>query len=311
VLLAAGALALLPPPGETSALPLNLAQPAGPEDRLRLHLILDRVGTGSLQAEVRVVDANGRVLGQTATSLRATELAPLSAPLGGSPSPIEVTAVEQGDGRQVASFAPFTRPGWWSIVVRTTIHLQGTVEVPFDILVPDPNRSGLDPPVPEPVAESLFAESVARLEQLQSVRQHDVLADGTGGVVISTARYAAPDRFQLLTAEGDASIAVGPIQAFRRFGEPWRTVRRGAPFRYPTYGDTYEGATAHRLGHETTVDRRSARILTFYVPRDRAWYCWWVDTADGLLRREVMVAPSHYMTSVYGAFDAPAEIALP
>jgi hypothetical protein len=129
--------------------------------------------------------------------------------------------------------------------------------------------------------------------------------------VLSTARYAAPDRFQLLTAEGDASIAIGPTQAFRRLEEPWRTVRRSAPFRYPTYRDTYDGAIAQRLGHETTLDGRPARILTFYVPRDRAWYCWWLDTADGLLRREVMVATSHYMSTVYDAFDDPVEIALP
>ena len=311
VLLTAGALALLPPPGATSTLPVNLAMPAGQEGRLRLHLILDRVRVGDVEAEVQVVDGSGRPVGQTAVTLTASELAPLDAPLAGSPSPVEVYAQEQDDGRQVVTFAPFSRPGWWRVLVSTTVHLQGRVEVPFDLLVPDPNRSGLDPPATEPSAEALFEATLARMEQLRAVRQRDALADGTGGVVLSTAQYVAPDRFQLTTAEGDASIAIGPTQAFRRLEEPWRTVRRSAPFRYPTYRDTYEGATAQRIGHETTVDGQAARTLSFYVPRDRAWYCWWLDTTDGLLRREVMVATSHYMTTVYDAFNQPAEIALP
>lgn len=312
VLLTAGALALLPPPGETSGEPLDLAQPAGAQGSVRLHLVLDRVRVGDVQAEVKAVDpGSGRALGQTAVTLTATELAPFDGSLDRAPSPVEAYAVEQPDGRQTVSFAPFSRPGWWRVLVSTTVHLQGTIEVPFDVLVPDPNRAGLDPPQTDPEAARLFAATVDRLGKLRAVRQRDALADGTGGVVLSTAQYVAPDRYHLLTAEGDASIAVGPIQAFRRLDEPWRTVRRSAPFRYPTYQDTYEGAEAHRLGHETMLDGRPTRIVTFYVARDRAWYCWWVDASDGLVRREVMVAASHYMTTVYDAFDAPAEIALP
>ena len=311
VLLTAGALALLPPPGETSALPLNLAAPVGQDGRLRLHLILDRVRVGNVEAEVRVVDATGRPSGQTNVTLTVTELAPLDAPLAGAPLPVEAYAQEAEDGRQLVTFAPFSRPGWWRVAVSTTVHLQGRVDVPFDLLVPDPNRAGVDPPATEPTAEEAFERTVARLERLRSVRQRDALADGTGGVVLSTATYAAPDRFQLQTAEGDSSIAIGPIQAFRRLDEPWRTVRRSAPFRYPTYRDAYEGATAQRLGHETTLDGRPARTLAFYVPRDRAWYLWWLDASDGLLRREVMVATSHYMSTVYEGFDEPVEIALP
>jgi hypothetical protein len=125
------------------------------------------------------------------------------------------------------------------------------------------------------------------------------------------AQYVAPDRFQITTAEGDESIAVGAVQAFRRGDEPWRTARRTAPFRYPAYAANYDGATAQRVGHDTTLNGRPMRVLTFYVPRDRAWYCWWIDAADGLLRREVMVAPSHYTTTSYEEQDVPASIALP
>ena len=311
VLLAAGALALLPPPGETSALPLDLVQPAGPDGKLRAHLLLDRVRAGDVQAEFRMTDLDGRVLGQTSVQLTATELAPLSGPLDQPPLPVQVFAEEQPDGRQTASFAPFARPGWWRVLVTTSVHLQGAVEVPFDVLVPDPNRAGLDPPTADDEAASLYAETLARLNQLSAVSQRDVLADGAGGLVLSTASYVAPDRYRLVTAEGDESIAVGSVQAFRRGDEPWRTSRRGAPFRYPTYAANYDGATSQRLGHETTLDGRPAHVLTFYVPRDRAWYCWWIDTADGLVHRESMVAPAHYMTTTYQQQNAPADITLP
>jgi copper transport protein len=311
VLLAASALALLPPPGETSSQPLDLVQAAGQDGKIRVHLILDRVRIGSVQAEVRADDPSGRPIGQTAVTLTASEIAPFDGPLDRGPSPVDATAAEQPDGRQTVTFSPFTRPGWWRVLVSTTVHLQGVIEVPFDVLVPDPNRSGLDPPTADPAAAQVFTAALDRLSGLRAVRQRDALADGTGGVVLSTAQYVAPDRYQLLTAEGDASIAVGPTQAFRKQEEPWRTVRRAAPFRYPTYRDNYDGATAQRLGSDTTLDGRPTHVLTFYVPRDRAWYCWWIDAQDGLLRREAMVAASHYMTTLYDGFDVPAEIALP
>jgi hypothetical protein len=191
------------------------------------------------------------------------------------------------------------------------VHLRGAVEAHFDLLVPDPNRAGVDPPPADPEAERLFGATLDRLEQLRAVRQRDSLADGAGGLIRSTAEYVAPDRFRLVTAEGDESIAVGAVQAFRRLDEPWRSARRTAPFRYPTYRDTYAGATAQWLGHESPLEGVPARVLTFYVQRDRAWYCWWIGLDDGLLRREVMIAPSHYMTSTLDGFDAPAQVDVP
>ena len=191
------------------------------------------------------------------------------------------------------------------------VHLRGTVEASFDLLVSDPNRAGVDPPPVDPEAERLFEATLDRLEGLRALRQRDVLADGAGGLILSTAECVAPDRFRLVTAEGEESIAVGGAQAFRRLDEPWRSARRSAPFRFPTYRDNYAGATAQRLGHETTLNGVPARVLQFVVPRDRAWYCWWIGRDDGLLRREVMIAPSHYMTSMLDALDAPVQIDLP
>jgi copper transport protein len=311
VLLTAGALALLPPPAESSALPLDMAQPAGRDGALRLHLILDRVRVGQLQAEVRVVDAEGRALGQTDVSVSATELAPFDGPAGSPPPPFDGNAEEGPEGQQIVTFSPFGQPGWWRLTVNTTIHLQGHVSLPFDLLVPDPNRTTLDPPASDPAAADLFAATISRMERLRSVRQRDALADGIGGVTLSTARFAAPDRYEFTTAEGDASVAVGPTQAYRHLDEPWRVVRRTSPFRFPSYRDTYDGSSAHHLGHDATLDGAAMRILTFYVARDRAWYCWWIDAETGLVRREAMVGPSQYRSISYDEFDAPVTIELP
>jgi len=314
VLLAAGSLAVLPPPGETSALPLELVQVAGRDGSLRVVLTLDRVRVGDVRAGVRV-EGDGRNVGLGHVRVVASELAPFAA--GGAasadaaPQPTEAFGEEGPDGRHMAAFAPFARPGWWRLSVRADVHLRGTVESHFDLVVPDPNRAGLDPPTTDPQAERFYGATLDRLERLRAIRQRDALADGAGGLILSTAEYAAPDRFHLVTGEGEESIAVGGAQAFRRGADPWRAARRSAPFRYPTYRDNYEGATAQRLGHEALLGDVPTRLLTFFVARDRAWYAWWVGRDDGLLHREVMIAPSHYMTSVLDRFDAPADIAIP
>ena len=196
---------------------------------------------GEVQAEVRIQDETGRRLGQTGVQLTATELAPLAATPSeleaGASSPTEAYAEEAEDGRQLATFSPFVRPGWWRVTVRSTVHLQGIVEAPFDILAPDPNRTGLDPPTADPAAAQTFADAVARLGRLQSVRQQDALADGAGGVVLSSARYAAPDRFQLLTAEGTHPSRLAPCKrsaAWRSRGERSDGARRSATQPTPT-----------------------------------------------------------------------------
>src|SRR4029079_15957797 len=108
VLLTAGSLALLPPPGETSGLPLDLVQPAGANGNVRLHLILDRVRVGDLQAEIRADAPTGRRRGRQRARLRGRELAPLEAAVQCAPPPTRVSAPGQPAAGQTVSSAPFS-----------------------------------------------------------------------------------------------------------------------------------------------------------------------------------------------------------
>ena len=299
VLGAASALALLPAPSDAGATALELVRPAG-SSRVALHL--DAVRVGSVRAEVRFADRSGAPL------LVSDPVARLRAmPLDVDGPGVDVV-VTLGDGRWTASL-PIDRPGWWRVAAIATPAGE-TVEVPFELLVPDPNRAGPDPPAPEPAGERLFGAALDRLEALRAVRERQLLADGLGGLIVSTAEYVAPDRARLTTGDGDESVTVGAAQAFRRAGDAtWRPLRRAAPLRYPIYRATYQGATAQRLGRAEVLDGVPTRVLSFYVPRDRAWYCWWVGD-DSLVHQEAMIAPSHYMTSRLDRFDRPADITI-
>lgn len=300
-------MALLPPPGEAGDIGLALVRTAGAQ---RIHLSIDRARVGDLETEIRFADRSGGLsAAATSVSIETTPLGP-----GGRDAAATATPV---DGAFVARFAAFDDPGWWRLTVAAEVGGE-TVEVPFELLVPDPNQTGVDPPESEPSAERLFVATLERMEALRSVRQHDVLADGAGGLIVSTAEYAAPDRFRLTTEEGDELIAVGAAQVFRRPDESWRETRRSSPFHFPTYRANYEGAIGQRIGREETLQTSQpgsfpvpARVLSFYVPRDRARYCWWIARDDGLVHREVMIAPSHYMTSRLEAFNEASAIPMP
>ncbi len=303
VLASAAALALLPAPSSAGATVLELIRPINPAGPIRAHLRLDGPRVGTVRAEVHLADRAGALVAiatDIGARLRATPL-----DVDGHPMDIAATVA---DGRLLGSPA-FDRAGWWRVAASADFAGQ-TFEVPFELLVPDPNRGSVDLPVPEAEAERMFAAALARMERLRAIRQHEALSDGVGGLFISTAEYAAPDRARLTTDEGDASVTVGMAQMFRRAGQQaWQPLRRTAPLRYPNYRATYEGATAQRAGRTEELDGIAVRILSFYVPRDRAWYCWWV-ADDGLVHREAMVAPSHYMSTRLDRFDAPADITL-
>ncbi len=294
VLLAAAGLALLPPPSEAAGRSLDLARVG---DGLRVHLVLDRVRVGVIEAEVRLESPTDVMPAESATIQLEAE--PLD--VGGRTAAVSVPGT---DGRLAPSFTAFDGPGWWRVTVLTTVG-QSTIRTPFELLVPDPNRGGVDPPVGDSQAERQFAQTLDRMEALRAVRQREALSDGGGGLIISTAEYVAPDRFRLTTREGDESITVGAVQMFRRAGQDWRPVRRSTPFHYPAYRASYEGAIGHRLGREDRLEGSATRVLSFYVPRDRAWYCWWIGDDDGLVHQEAMIAPAHYMTSRLDRFNEP------
>ena len=55
----------------------------------------------------------------------------------------------------------------------------------------------------------------------------------------------------------------------------------------------------------------SSQLLLFYNPGQKAWFGWWIGNATGLLRRQVMVAPGHFMLTRYFDQDTSLSIELP
>ena len=110
---------------------------------------------------------------------------------------------------------------------------------------------------PNPGAEGVGGSPQVRLEEpiSEPVACHEVEDDPTARVFYEpyrdrsafdaheqqphVRRFLAEREQYMAAGRVLSSFVCGPVQAFRRLDEPWRTVRRSAPFRYPTYRDNY------------------------------------------------------------------------
>jgi hypothetical protein len=64
------------------------------------------------------------------------------------------------------------------------------------------------------------------------------------------------------------------------------------------------------VGNEV-VDDVPSHIVAFARPDLPAWFRIWVGDADGLVRREEMLAESHLMVHTYSDFDRVGSLAAP
>jgi hypothetical protein len=70
-------------------------------------------------------------------------------------------------------------------------------------------------------------------------------------------------------------------------------------------------STAFKLGRQEVVDGEIAQVVLFYNPSQQAWYAWWVGSETGYIRRQMMVAPGHYMLTEFFDQNAPLVIEIP
>ena len=217
------------------------------------------------------MDGTGRAVGQTAVTLTASELAPLDAPLdrralarrGGRP----------GAGRTAARSSRSRRSrgpaggASWSARRSTSRVVSRSRSTCWSRTRTGPAWTRRPPSRPPRRRSRRRSTGWSGCAPSASATPWRTAPAAWSSRRPATSRRTASSSS---TAEGDASIAVGPVQAFRRLEEPWRTVRRSAPFRYPTYRVTYEGATAQRLGHEIDAGRPAGpdpRVLRPARPR--------------------------------------------
>ena len=207
--------------------------------------------------------------------------------------------------------------GWWELAVIVQRRAASDLRVPFYVRL-EPNSHAPEtwqPPAAEgdPEARRLFEMAWSTLRRVRSVGMRQDTADGVGGHVLAEIEAMAPDRMRYRLAGGGEVVTVGAAQQYREPGGTWQRFERATPLRFPDYS-WYAHATAHTLGRRETLPQaggEEARVVSFYVAEDEAWYLWWVGSVSHRVWREVMLAPYHLMVTEYLAYDQPTTIELP
>lgn len=237
--------------------------------------------------------------------------------------PLSVETEPAEHGRVAVDGLPFDQEGWWRLAVMLSRPNSGEIAVPFYLLLPDPNIYGPDavpiaPSPPEAVA--VYERGLKTMTALHRVRYRQTMASGIG-----TAAFAEHDvtdgsdgRLPALRYRawgGVEGYVIGDRLWYRRVGELWTTAETSPIVLPSAWGDEFTGATGFRLGRTEVVAGEPCQIVTFVAPaapqRDIAWYAWWVGLESGQVRRETMVAGSHYMLTEYRDFDGPLTIEPP
>jgi putative copper export protein/methionine-rich copper-binding protein CopC len=209
--------------------------------------------------------------------------------------------------------------GWWQVEVLLP---QGE-RASFYLRLDQPSGAPLQVAPPDydsdPAAEALYRRAVANYEGLTSVKWREGLTSGLlaptgiGAWVITAAEVEAPDRLHyrvLSPGFSDYQVyRVGETACSQSLGEAWQcsTTGEGADALYLDYLKP----TAFRLGRTERVDGEMTQLLLFYNPSQPAWYAWWVSEESGLIRRQAMVAPGHFMQTQFFEHNKPIGIEIP
>ncbi|MDO8612265.1 MAG: CopD family protein [Dehalococcoidia bacterium] len=242
---------------------------------------------------------------------------------------LSFSRLEQGDAVREAALAPqgdhhlgefrLGDSGWWAIEAV----LDDAASATFYLRLDQPSRAPLEFAAPDyqsdPAAEQLFREALKGYEALQTVKWREELTSGLldptgiGAWVISTGQAEAPDKISYHTVSPGASnsqlVRVGAQSCFQDKGAQWQCSQSSATESFDL--DYMDPSTAFQLGREEAVDGEMTQVVLFHNPSQPAWYAWWIGEDTGLLRRQAMVAPGHFMLTSYSGQNEPVAIQLP
>jgi copper transport protein len=168
------------------------------------------------------------------------------------------------------------------------------------------------PALPAADGAALLTAALARMGGLHSVALHETLTGGAGTTITTDYREVAPDLLEWAQPGGAATVVVGAIRYTRPGArDPW-TVETGNPtvsepaFSWELFSPDIG---VHVVGTAMVGAVRTTEVAFFAgVAGTPVWFRFYVD--DHLLvRRADMVAPGHFMTQTFAAFDAPLRIA--
>ena len=269
---------------------VTLAQNAG---STLVTLAIDPAMPGANQAVVSLMDSSGNAVTDARVRLRAR-------PSDGDGAS-SVTQMEAENGRYRGTVI-LTPPGAWHLEVLVTLPDQPEAAAPFDLTVPVPD------------AGAILSLADQAMNGLRSLREHNELGNG-GATVVTEFRYAAPDRMHSIVQTPTVhreTIAIGDRRFDREGTGPWQESAwpaRGG-YRWPAYDFATDATEVTVLGREE-IDGVDCFVVAFLDPASGARFRLWIGTTDYLVRQQVMMAPGHYMTSVFSDFNAPVTIEEP
>ena len=219
--------------------------------------------------------------------------------------------------RATADGLPVALSGCGDTCRRGRVTLRGSERVLVDVGTAAGGRATFDlPPLPAASGDALLQHAVAAMGGLASYRMEEVLTAGLGTTLHSTYAFTAPNSFESHLVEQGVpfrTVWIGDTRYTREGHSPWK-IEGGVPAPpVPTYvWDYFHPYRDARIVGIATVDGERMTELAFAGgdPQLPVWFLLWVD-ANGLVHKEEMRAPGHYMDHRYYDFDAPITIEAP
>jgi hypothetical protein len=264
-----------------------------------------QIGGNTFRTRVFAVDGDG--LAPNSVKLRFSKLEH-------DVPPVDVQAKADGDLSYVADF-DLQETGWWAIEAV----VDEAESVTYYLRLDNPSRAPLEYAAPDyasdPEAEAIFRKAREAYEGLQSLKTREELTSGftaptgTGVSIVTESEAQAPDRLHYEVRGGSSpgyqSYRVGST-ACTENETGWQCKQQESQSPFDLY---YLSPTVFKLGRREPLGGEMARALLFYS--GRAWYAWWVGEGTGLLYRQAMVAPGHFMLTEYSGHNERVAIEIP
>jgi len=305
VLLAAAILVLLPTSRQVQALtpfgqPFVIVRQAG---SVAARLRIDPYQVGENVFELKLADREGAPVRDARVRFM---FQPMFEQLGAASAEAEAL----GDGRYVVKGAYLGTRGPW--MLRVVVRIRGKEDAGVLFLAePDWERGNPPTPPTDPQALASLRNADDSMNRLSSMRQRQDLTDGRGNSVTTLSEFAAPEAMRFEVIGGMQGVFIGEKRFFNE-GGVWRPELMDIRFRFPnyTFAEKSEGVL---FGPREVLNDSPAQTIVFILKSAgaKARYAVWIDERTGLIVREAMAAPGHYMLSHNYDFNAPLRISPP